>query len=337
MRLKYIIVTSMLALTSGFAQSEQHDADFYAQRGKQAGHAYPGLATICDISTPLKRAGQRPPQDQPSAAARTKRTSRPEAAPMRVFDNLYYVGTAGVASWALQTSEGLILIDALNNDAEAERYIDGGLRKLGLDPADIRYLVITHAHGDHYGGQNYLVKRYHPRVIMSDQDWKELEKPQLEFSNPSWGQPPKRDLSVNDGEQLTLGDTNVSLYVTPGHTPGTLSLLFPVRDQEQAHMAALWGGTGLNFGPDRARILAYSASAERFRMLVAQHGADVFLSNHPARDGAGERMARLAQRTPGQANPFVGPAADVQGAFELLRDCSHAQALLIPASAAGTP
>ncbi|MFH6601739.1 MBL fold metallo-hydrolase [Ectopseudomonas khazarica] len=322
-----LLISGIFALICSCVQAEPQDPKFYAQRGMQAGHAYPGLANICDIFTPLKMAGSRPRQEGGANERRERASSRAAFGPMQVFDNLYFVGTSGVSSWALKTSEGLILIDALNNDDEAQRYIDAGLRTLGLDPADIRYLLITHGHGDHYGGQAYLVEKFKPRVVMSEQDWQELEKPKLEFSNPRWGQPPKRDMAVKDGDLLTLGDTRVQLYVTPGHTPGTLSLIFSVHDQGVEHKVALWGGTGLNFGTDRQRILAYSASAERFRLLAKEQGADIFMSNHPARDGARERLPMLKQRKPGEPHPFVVESMDVEGAFELLRDCSYAQAL----------
>ncbi|MDD1506806.1 hypothetical protein [Pseudomonas sp. CNPSo 3701] len=138
-------------------------------------------------------------------------------------------------------------------------------------------------------------------------------------------------MAVKDGDLLALGNTRVQLYVTPGHTPGTLSLIFSVYDQGVEHKVALWGGTGLNFGPDRQRILTYSASAERFRGLAKAQGADIFISNHPARDGARERLPMLKQRQPSQAYPFVVEPVEVQGAFELLRDCSYAQALQLDA------
>jgi hypothetical protein len=53
----------------------------------------------------------------------------------------------------------------------------------------------THAHGDHYGGANYLVEKYHPRVVMSVADWRELEKPVLQFDN---GAPRKIALAAAD-------------------------------------------------------------------------------------------------------------------------------------------
>ena len=57
-----------------------------------------------------------------------------------------------VSAWAINTPQGIILIDALNNGKEAAQLIEGGLRRLGLNPARIKYIVVTHGHGDHYGG-----------------------------------------------------------------------------------------------------------------------------------------------------------------------------------------
>src|SRR5262245_43743391 len=66
--------------------------------------------------------------------------------PAKVFDNLYYIGIAQVSSWAVTTSAGIIVIDTLNNAREAATFVEGGLRKVGLDPAQVKYVIITHAH-----------------------------------------------------------------------------------------------------------------------------------------------------------------------------------------------
>src|SRR4051812_12155585 len=73
---------------------------------------------------------------------------------VRVFDQLYFVGQNDVSSWALDTTEGIILFDALNGPEDVTATIIPGLKRLGLDPARIRYIVLTHAHGDHFGGVN---------------------------------------------------------------------------------------------------------------------------------------------------------------------------------------
>ncbi|CAM3853832.1 Metallo-beta-lactamase L1 precursor [Vibrio aerogenes CECT 7868] len=313
------------AATSASTQPKTPEA--LARQGLEAGKNYPGLSDICDLNKTLIFAGRHNKNKEKrtlTAAERQRRSAASVAEPTQVFDNLYFVGNKRVASWAIKTSEGLILIDAMNSNNQAEHIIVAGLKKLGLDPNDIKYLIITHAHGDHYGGQEYLVKHFHPRVVMSDRDWQMLEKSEGLIANPRWGKAPVRDIAVNDGDILTLGDTRIGLYVTPGHTMGTLSLIIPLKEGQDTHMAALWGGTGLNFGPDETRLRMYSDSARRFQSVAAKQSVDVFLSNHPRRDNALERIARLKARQPGAPHPFTDP--DALQAFELLQDCSLAQA-----------
>ncbi|MEI9814881.1 MAG: hypothetical protein WDO18_20565 [Acidobacteriota bacterium] len=70
-------------------------------------------------------------------------------------------------------------------------------------------------------------------------------------------------MNATDGQKLTLGDTTVTLYITPGHTPGTLSVVFPVKDNGANHIVALWGGAGLN--ADKELVQMYIKSDQRFR------------------------------------------------------------------------
>ena len=112
----------------------------------------------------------------------------------------------------------------MDNDEEAKQLIEGGMRKLGLDPADIRIILVTHGHGDHYGGVNYLTDKYPVRVLMSDIDWDTVLTGELEFDFPNWGRPSKQGESVCDGDIVSLGSTDVMILLTPGHTRGTISL-----------------------------------------------------------------------------------------------------------------
>ncbi len=128
---------------------------------------FKGSLNMCTPPAPA------PAQRGARGAGGGQRNSQPPSdvvPPAKAFDNLYFVGLRSVAAWAVNTSDGIILIDALNNAKDAENTIVPGLKALGLDPNQIKYVVITHSHGDHYGGAQYLVDHIHPHLIMSDAD-----------------------------------------------------------------------------------------------------------------------------------------------------------------------
>lgn len=283
---------------------------------------FPGLGSLCDTKDATTA------RDFTAMASRPVHAAEP-LAPRQVFDNLYFVGVKGVSAWVIRTPAGLVLIDALDNDDEARDYIDTGMRKLGLDPAQIRYLIITHGHGDHYGGANYLIRRYHPRVLMSAADWALVGDDKRRLDVPGFGPPPARDTVAP--RRLILGGTQIDLIVTPGHTDGTLSLIFPVIDKGRRHLAVLWGGTGFNFGPEPERFAAYARSANMMQGIVRRRGIDVFLSNHAKRDGTIEKFAAMDANR-GGANPFVLTPARVARAFDVFRNCALAAKASLPAS-----
>ncbi len=253
-----------------------------------------------------------------------KLMARPAPPPMQVFDNLFYVGGDWVSAWVLKTSEGLILIDAMNNEQEARDLIEGGMAKLGLDPRQIKYILITHGHGDHYGGATYLAGKYKARVVASETDWQMMHT-HLEFDSQVWGRPPARDISVVDGQRLTLGDATVVMHETPGHSPGTLSPVFTVRDGARTHHALLWGGTSFNFGKDFARLKSYAESADRMRKVTAQMPIDILLSNHSSFDNSIPKMRAIAAAGGKGPNPFVTGPAVVDRALQVMSLCARAQ------------
>ena len=117
------------------------------------------------------------------------------------------------------------------------------------------------------------------RLIMTAADYDLLDQ-----QNPPWK--PKRDLVATDGYKLTLGDTTLTLYVTPGHG-------------DRRHVVAEWGGTLFNFGPIKPRLQAYAASAERFKGIAAKAGADVMLSNHTIYDGSKTKLPAVLNSSSG--------------------------------------
>ena len=233
--------------------------------------------------------------------------------PFRVFDDLYYVGIGWVSTWLLDTGDGLVLIDA--SYGEYVDHVLAGVRKLGFDPADIRYLLVTHAHFDHAGGAKAIQAATGARVAMTEADWRLLEKREpLAGGAPQAFEPPARDLVLGDGQQIELGRARITAHVTPGHTPGVLSLAFTVHDRGAPHAAFTFGGVGLNFsGVERTE--QYLASVRR---LMALDGIAVNVSNHPEPGRIFERAAALAMRGESDPHPFVDPEAFEAWLGELL-------------------
>ena len=286
--------------------------------------ANPGLANPA-----VARAGRAGPAAGRGAAG-GRGTATPDratwyASPYQVFDTLYWLGTRQHSSWALRTSDGLIIIDT-NFAWATEPEIIGGLTTLGLDPRQIRYVLISHAHGDHDQGAAELQKRFGAKVVMGAADWDStLQRP---ATVP--GGVPTRDVSVGPaGMKLTLGDTTIDIVPTPGHTPGTLSYVFPVKDQGRTVIVAYSGGTLTGaFGTAGARWDEYIASQKRIAKAAADAGATVILSNHSEYDNAYTK-ARLiaATREVGEEHPFIVGAAGVQRYFTVMEECAAASKL----------
>lgn len=215
--------------------------------------------------------------------------------PFQVFDNLYYVGARWVAAWVLETDQGLILFDSLYGDL-TDIAIDG-IRDLGMDPDDIRYVVVTHAHYDHVGGARRFQDEFGAVVLMTEEDWAMTEQEPVYQEYPK----PIRHLSVGDGDTLNLGRTRLTFYKTPGHTPGVLSTLFTVYDDGYPHTAFMFGGVGLNFsGVERTE--AYINSVRR---IMAATDIEVNIPNHADSGDVFERYETLQQRQSGDPHPFV--------------------------------
>jgi len=194
--------------------------------------------------------------------------------PQQVFDNLYFIGQGAVSAWAVKTSAGLVIIDSLNNPSEAEYILVDGLRKLGLNPADMKYLIITHEHGDHYNGVRYLQDTYGVQAVASDIAWTAMDN--------GTATRPKRNITVASGQFWTVGDTTFHFTITPGHTPGALSTIIPLKDHGRSHAGALFGGFGIPGSVDTK--VQQLDSIERFSQATQAMGVDVLLANHQTQD-----------------------------------------------------
>jgi metallo-beta-lactamase class B len=230
----------------------------------------------------------------------------------QVFDNLYMLTTKMNSAWAVNTSAGIILIDTLFGYAAQDEIVDG-LKKVGLDPATIKYIVVSHAHGDHDGALKFLQDTYKPRVILSPMDWELAARE---------ANPPTHDMDATDGQKLTLGDTTITIYITPGHTGGTLSFLIPVKDHGVPHMAMEWGGTALSGNTSKEMLRSYISNAKRFQDIADGAGADVIIGNHTEYNDALARLERTKARKPGEPNPWVVGKQESQKYLTVVEECA---------------
>ena len=324
----FAVLTSGAGIAATNAQTSTADAHVAAAKAA-AGTEFAGVfQRICNEASAT-------PATAASRAARGATPARPagpppreswHAEPAKVFDNLYFLGQTEYSVWAITTSAGVILIDSIF-DYSVDDEVVGGMKKLGLDPATIKYVILSHGHSDHSGGAKYLQDTFNARVILGAADWDLLDR--------STGTRPRRDMVGTDGQKLTLGDTTITLHATPGHTLGTLSVVFPVKDNGTPHMAATWGGTAFNWmnnpapyvtpdKPVRYWFETYSASARRFKDVTAKAGVDVLVSNHTIFDGSKTKIPALEKRRPGEPHPYVIGKDGVQRYLTVVDECAQA-------------
>ncbi|KAK0647973.1 Metallo-beta-lactamase L1 type 3 [Lasiodiplodia hormozganensis] len=234
-------------------------------------------------------------------------------APFTPFSSLFFLGHSFVSSWAYDTGAGLVLIDTLSSPAEVDAVLLPGLAAFGYSGADVKHVVLTHEHFDHYGGARVLQQRFGAAVYASARAWEGMEA--LVGPDAGLPAPPTRDRTLEDGQTLVVGDVAFEVVLTPGHTPGTVSLIFPVYDEHDSsnstvgakqrvkHVAGLSGGTATPAG--RAAREEKVRAQERFAAIARERGVDVLLSNHHVADGALWNADLFKYRAPGAPNPFV--------------------------------
>jgi len=235
-----------------------------------------------------------------------------KVAPIKIFDNLYYVGPGSVSVWLIPTTDGLILIDSAQEPL-VDHVIDS-IRKVGFDPKNIKYILLTHGHLDHFGGAGKIQALSGARVATLEEDWKLIE---ATYQNPGRGNqdrgvPFKRDMVLREGQTLTLGKTSLNVYKLPGHTPGSASFAFTVYDNGRPHKAFVFGGPGQRNGVDGGT--EFLSSIRRLKREFADVEVPIhvhsYLTTYPYPSGGAvfEPAMKLAQRKPGEPHPFVDNA-----------------------------
>jgi metallo-beta-lactamase class B len=256
--------------------------------------------------------------------------------PIKMFDNVWAFSTPAqldprtgervhnVMAMAVVTSDGIILIDS-TYDYSVKGLIVDAMPKIGLDPKQIKYAVITHGHGDHFAGAKYLQDTFGTKIIMGDPDWTNVARP-AKPGGPVPTNIAKKDLATVEGQKLTLGDTTITLFNTPGHTVGTTSAIIPVKDKGVTHYAAMWGGTSISQNTPYEQLVAYNRSSRKMAEQSAKLGVDVILTPH-GRVIDFPRRAGIQRAFPMGPNQFIAGQDAVRRWWAMIDHCSQAVAM----------
>jgi metallo-beta-lactamase class B len=329
MNVRAFIVGAVLAVTAGTAltiaqtpQASQTVDGLVSAAKNAAGTNWAGtFLRLCIAPAPSAGRGRGAAAPAAKPAGSPPRSSW-YAEPAKVADNFYFLGTKVHNAWALVGSDGIIVFEALFDYAAPDEIADG-MRKLGLDVNRVRYVVISHAHGDHDGGAKFLQdKMPKARLVYGGPDWDAVEK---SANRP--GGTPKRDMVGTDDLKLAVGDAFVQIVTTPGHTAGTLSFLFEIKDNGKPLRVAYVGGTAIPFDGAAAYYDGYIASARKMAKAAADFGATVLLSNHTEFDNGYYKAHTAASRKAGEANPFEVGRDGVGRYFTVVEQCSTAAKL----------
>lgn len=333
MNARAVLIACGLAVTLGVTTGSMQPAspptvDSLVSAAKvSAGLEWPGtFVRLCVVPAPTPRPG-----GSPAAAGGRGQTAASDvtgppkntwyAEPARVADNLYFLGTKVHNSWALVGSDGIIVIEALFDYAAPDEVVDG-LRKVGLDANKVKYVVLSHAHGDHDGGARFLQdKFFNAHLLYGGPDWDLVDRTDRR------GPKPKRDMVGTDGMKLSVGDASLQIVTTPGHTAGTLSYLFEARDNGKPLRVVYVGGTAIPFNGTAAYYDTYIESSAKLARAAADFGATALLSNHTEFDNAYYKAHTAAHRQPGEPNPFDVGRDAVGRYFTLVQQCATAAKL----------
>ncbi len=242
--------------------------------------------------------------------------------PFRIIDNVYYVGTDGLASYLITSPQGHILVDTVMPEATSQ--IKASIEKLGFKVSDIKYLVNTHAHIDHTGGFAEMKQVSGAQMVAGEADKPLLEGgyyPGQREETVLQFPPVKVDRTVREGDKVTVGEVTLTARATPGHSPGCTSWEFAVKDGGATRSVLIFCSATVALNrlvgsPTHPGIVDdYRKTFARARDMKV----DVLLAPHPEMYRMADKRAMLADGAP---NPFVNPgefnayAATLEKAFE---------------------
>ena len=232
--------------------------------------------------------------------------------PFKIIGNVYFVGTVPASTHIIDTGDGLILIDS--GYIESLYLVLHNIYKVGLDPMNIKYIVHTHGHIDHFGATKALKELTGAKTFLGRADAPCAEgKVPLSYApeyNMDFAGTFTPDVLLDDGSIIELGNAHIECVSTPGHTLGTTTFFFDVKEGEKTFHAALMGGIGVNtmrkdyldkYGLSMQCRNDFFASMDK----IKDRNVDVYLGNHMHQNNTKEKAERLRQ---GEKYAFVNPS-----------------------------
>ncbi len=231
-------------------------------------------------------------------------------APHQIADNLYYVGTKGLASFLITTADGCILINSCfeRNVPMIREHVES----LGHRMTDIKILLGSHAHNDHMQGNALVRELSGARVFVMEGDDQVIRSGghgQYMYPAGDW-KPCPVDRVLHDGDRVTLGDVTLTAILTPGHTRGCTTWTLPVTDHGRPYLAVIVGSPNVNEGYQLVGNTDYPTIAEDFAKTFAKLKAlpcDIFLGAH------GDYYDMLTKLEKRKSNPGTNPFVDPEG------------------------
>lgn len=241
----------------------------------------------------------------------------------RILDNVYYLGYLNLAAYAIRTPDGLVLVDAGGSEAHGRAILEW-MEKAGFAPGDLKYIIVTHEHFDHFAGAPYLKAQTGAKIVAS------ADAP---FGDGKLALPDSLkplDVVVKGRMTLKLGKIEFVLLPTPGHTKGTISVFAPVEVGGVRHMASFWGGKGMRPNADSIRemirsLAVFTAESEKLKV-------DVPLNTHSWGDATIPRIIDEIL-VPSRPNPFVLTEDQSRRNLQILERCTSAYLDAIEAGA----
>ena len=233
--------------------------------------------------------------------------------PFHIVDNLYYVGNKDVSIHLVDTGEGLLILDT--SYPQATYQIFESIRAMGFDPKDIKWILHSHGHWDHFGGTRVLVEKYGCKTYFPEGDlpllneqkdlnWHEEFNTNFEPPYDGWFQP---DVLMKDGDVLEFGNTKVEIYNQRGHTMGCLAFRFILPGGLKAGMLGGIGFNTLSSSYAKRKNLGTTWRDMFIHDLRKLYGleVDIMLGNHPDQTKTFAKKDGMTETE----NPFIDAKA----------------------------